>query len=46
MDCAYHLSESDFARLASGAQQRAEAMFNPERLAQEYVELANSMLDR
>ena len=46
LERAYHLSECDYVRLASGAQQRGLAMFNPERLAQEYVGLANSMLDR
>jgi len=44
MERAYHLSENDYLRLASAARQRALAMFNLERLAEEYVGLANSML--
>ncbi|MGE0129556.1 MAG: glycosyltransferase family 4 protein [Blastocatellales bacterium] len=44
MECAYHLSGADYVRLGSTARRRAQALFNPDRLAEEYVGLANSML--
>jgi len=44
LECAYHLSGADYARLSATARQRAQALFSPDRLAEEYVGLANSML--
>jgi len=46
LEQAYHLNENDYVRLAAAGQQRAITIFNPERLAEEYVGLANSILRR
>ncbi len=44
LECAYHLSGADYIRLGATARRRAQALFNSDRLAEEYVGLANSML--
>lgn len=44
MDRAYHLSAEDYERLAVAGQQRALTVFNPDRVAEDYVALANSLL--
>ena len=44
LDCAYHLSGARYALLSATARRRAQALFNLDRLVEEYVGLANSML--
>lgn len=44
LECAYHLNGADYARIGATARRRAQALFSLDRLAEEYIGLANSML--